>query len=82
MPQGGDLPISCCGVLSSADKLFDACRYVEDSGVVSQKGRVAAEIQSADELLLTELIFTGGLTVRCHLWHLRYRLQTFSCALS
>ena len=32
-------------------------------GVVEVKGRVAAEIQSADELVLTELIFSGAFKV-------------------
>lgn len=34
--------------------------YVSMEGVVEVKGRVAAEIQSADELVLTELIFSGA----------------------
>ncbi|KAK9804329.1 hypothetical protein WJX72_007219 [[Myrmecia] bisecta] len=33
--------------------------YTDSDGVVTVKGRVAAEIQSADELVLTELIFNG-----------------------
>ena len=33
--------------------------YVDSDGVVTVKGRAAAEIQSADELVLTELIFNG-----------------------
>lgn len=33
--------------------------------MVTLKGQVAAEIQSADELVLCELIFQGGLRV-CH----------------
>jgi ATP-dependent RNA helicase DOB1 len=33
--------------------------HVDSEGVVAVKGRVAAEIQSADELVLTELIFNG-----------------------
>ena len=33
-------------------------------GVVEVKGRVAAEIQSADELVLTELIFSGAFKVQ------------------
>ncbi|KAK9840731.1 hypothetical protein WJX81_000998 [Elliptochloris bilobata] len=33
--------------------------YVDAEGLVTVKGRVAAEVQSADELLLTELLFTG-----------------------
>ena len=39
------------------------CRYVDDEGVVTLKGQVAAEIQSADELVLCELVFQGGLRV-------------------
>ena len=33
--------------------------YVDSEGVVTVKGRAAAEIQSADELVLTELMFNG-----------------------
>ncbi|KAL3145466.1 hypothetical protein ABBQ32_003293 [Trebouxia sp. C0010 RCD-2024] len=33
--------------------------YVDSDGVVTVKGRAAAEIQSADELVLTELMFNG-----------------------
>lgn len=32
---------------------------VDDADVVQAKGRVACEINSADELLLTELIYDG-----------------------
>lgn len=38
-------------------------RYVDEDGVVTVKGRVAATIQSADELVLTELIFNSGFKV-------------------
>jgi superfamily II RNA helicase len=38
-------------------------RYVDEEGVVTLKGRVAAAIQSADELVLTELIFNSGFKV-------------------
>ncbi len=34
--------------------------YVDSDGVVTVKGRAAAEIQSADELVLTELMFSGA----------------------
>lgn len=37
--------------------------YVDSNGIVTMKGRAAAEIQSADELVLTELIFNGVFTV-------------------
>ena len=39
-------------------------RYVDAEGLVTVKGRVAAEVQSADELLLTELLFTGVFQAR------------------
>ncbi len=39
-------------------------RYVDAEGLVTLKGRVAAEVQSADELLLTELLFTGVFQAR------------------
>lgn len=38
--------------------------YVDSEGVVTVKGRAAAEIQSADELVLTELMFNGIFKVR------------------
>ncbi len=37
--------------------------YVDSDGVVTVKGRAAAEIQSADELVLTELMFSGAFKV-------------------
>ena len=40
------------------------CRYVDEDGVVTLKGRVAATIQSADELVMTELIFNSGFKVK------------------
>ena len=33
--------------------------YIDEGDVVQSKGRVACEINSADELLLTELIYDG-----------------------
>ena len=33
--------------------------FVDSNGIVTMKGRAAAEIQSADELVLTELMFNG-----------------------
>lgn len=33
--------------------------YVSSSDVIEMKGRVACEISSGDELLLTEMIFNG-----------------------
>ena len=35
-----------------------------EDGVVTLKGRVAATIQSADELVMTELIFNSGFKVK------------------
>lgn len=39
---------------------------MDEDGVVTVKGRVAASIQSADELVLTELIFNSGFKVTLH----------------
>ena len=39
-------------------------RYMDEQGLVSVKGQVAAHIQSADELVLSELIFQGAFKVR------------------
>lgn len=36
--------------------------FVDKHDVVNQKGRVACEISSGDELLLTEMIFEGVFT--------------------
>ena len=38
-------------------------RYMDEQGLVSVKGQVAAHIQSADELVLSELIFQGAFKV-------------------
>ena len=40
--------------------------FVDSSGIVTMKGRAAAEIQSADELVLTELMFNGVFKVSSH----------------
>lgn len=37
------------------------CRYITSDDVVELKGKVACEISSADELTLTELMFSGVL---------------------
>lgn len=42
-------------------------RYMDEQGLVSVKGQVAAHIQSADELVLAELIFQGAFRVRAQL---------------
>lgn len=44
-------------------------RYVDEEGVVTLKGRVAATIQSSDELVLTELIFNSGFKARSLIRH-------------
>lgn len=60
------LDVGLIGALVTAERALHsqcgACRYLDDS-VVTQKGRVAAEIQSADELVLSELIFNSNLKV-------------------
>lgn len=40
---------------------MNPCRYITNEDVVQLKGRVACEISSADELTLTELMFSGAL---------------------
>ena len=35
--------------------------HVSEDGVIQNKGRVACEVSTADELLVTELVFTGTL---------------------
>lgn len=45
------------------ETLHAPCSYLRDN-LVTHKGRVAAEIQSADELVLTELIFNSSLKAR------------------
>lgn len=42
------------------NKLF-ICRYTSKDDVVELKGKVACEISSADELTLTEMLFSGSL---------------------
>lgn len=34
--------------------------HISADGVMQQKGKVAAEVESVDELLVTELIFEGA----------------------
>ena len=50
--------------------------YVDNDGVVTVKGRAAAEIQSADELVLTELMFSGVFKVKTHCKVSSYVLTT------
>lgn len=49
---------------SRMPQLWMSSRYVDEEGVVTLKGRVAASIQSSDELVLTELIFNSGFKAR------------------
>ena len=57
------------GTSQSVNKHAALDRYVDEEGVVTLKGRVAATIQSSDELVLTELIFNSGFKVRPHSRH-------------
>ncbi|GMH32178.1 hypothetical protein BSKO_00012 [Bryopsis sp. KO-2023] len=43
-------------------KVLEDMGYVDETGTVKLKGRVACEINSGDELVATEMIFTGLLT--------------------
>lgn len=43
-------------------KVLEDLGYVDDTGTVKLKGRVACEINSGDEMVATEMIFTGFLT--------------------
>jgi len=43
-------------------KLLQHFGYVDDTGTVQLKGRVACEINSGDELIITEMIFHGVLS--------------------
>ena len=49
--------------LKARRKVLRRLGYVDSDGVVTVKGRAAAEIQSADELVLTELMFSGAFKV-------------------
>eukprot|EP00884_Botryococcus_braunii_P015661 jgi/Botrbrau1/2779/Bobra.0164s0056.1 len=48
--------------LKGRRRILRRLEYVDSEGIVTKKGRVAAEIQSADELVLTELFFSGALS--------------------
>ena len=50
-------------------KTIEFHRYVDEEGVVTLKGRVAATIQSSDELVLTELIFNSGFKANLLITH-------------
>jgi ATP-dependent RNA helicase DOB1 len=45
--------------LKAMKKILRRLGFVNREGVVEVKGRVACEINSADELVLTEMIFNG-----------------------
>ncbi len=40
--------------------------HVSEEGVISNKGRVACEVSTSDELLVTELVFDGVLSELVH----------------
>ena len=52
-------------------EVIASCRYVDEEGIVTLKGRVAATIQSSDELVLTELIFNSGFKARVSTYRMR-----------
>lgn len=43
-------------------KVLEDLGYIDETGTVKLKGRVACEINSGDEMVATEMIFTGFLT--------------------
>lgn len=45
--------------LSCRQRVLKRLGYVDESGVVTMKGRVACELATGDELVLTELVFAG-----------------------
>ncbi|KAJ6251246.1 exosome RNA helicase mtr4 [Anaeramoeba flamelloides] len=45
--------------LSNMKKVMKRLGYVNENGLIQTKGRIACEISTGDELLLTELIFSG-----------------------
>lgn len=45
--------------LKARQRVLRRLGYVDDEELVTMKGRVAAEVQSADELVLTEMLFGG-----------------------
>ena len=48
--------------LKSRKRILRRLGYCSDEDVITLKGRVACEVSSGDELLLCELIFSGGFT--------------------
>merc|ERR1712130_883967 len=67
------------------ERMLHRLEYLND-GMVTQKGRVAAEIQSADELVLSEIIFNANLKewsreqlvglISCFVWQERMEKGT------
>ena len=63
--------------LSSRSKVLRKLNHVDAEGVVLPKGRCACEIDTADELLATELMFNGAFAkatperTRCVMFHVR-----------
>lgn len=46
--------------LKARSRVLRRLGYLDDDGLVTTKGRVAADLQVADELVLTELVFGGA----------------------
>jgi len=44
--------------LEAMRRVLKRLEYIDTSGILTQKGRVACEINSGDELICTELIFS------------------------
>ena len=48
--------------LRHRQRLLRRLGYLDSEGLVTVKGRVAAELSSGDELVLTEMLFAGTFT--------------------
>ncbi|GBF95912.1 hypothetical protein Rsub_08503 [Raphidocelis subcapitata] len=46
--------------LAARQRLLRRLGYMDSDGLVTTKGRVAADLQAGDEIVLTEMIFTGA----------------------
>lgn len=47
-------------LLQARQRVLRRLMYLDSNDVVTQKGRMAAEITSGDELVMTEMIFNGA----------------------
>jgi ATP-dependent RNA helicase DOB1 len=52
--------IVCMDELKNRGRVLRRLNYTTEAGVIEVKGRVACEISTGDELLLTELMFAGA----------------------